>query len=113
MDATFSIPTDFITEAGNSIAGKIMDQAIRRLTMYNEFVQFASSTVPGVHSIEDDWLGGISKHDFNYYWRNRIDNEPVGELWIWKGVNKTQRLYHGRKVQEYIAEHAAEVYSKY
>jgi hypothetical protein len=50
----------------------------------------------------------MSLNDFNLYWRRRVEAEPG--LTIPKG--ERQLLYHGRKVQQYIAEHAAEVTNK-
>ncbi|UEG66200.1 hypothetical protein GZH44_05265 [Weissella hellenica] len=107
--ATIQLPIEMLTHLSESVIEQAVALAEQNILHHDEFVQLnrTNKTPKGKRTLED-YLGGMSLNDFNLYWRSRVEAEPG--LTIPKG--ERQLLYHGRKVQQYIAEHAAEVTNK-
>ncbi|MGO3468443.1 MAG: hypothetical protein ACTIMJ_03795 [Weissella hellenica] len=107
--ATIQLPIEMLTHLSESVVEQAVALAEQNILHHDEFVQLnrTNKTPKGKRTLED-YLGGMSLKDFNLYWRRRVEAEPG--LTIPKG--ERQLLYHGRKVQQYIAEHAAEVTNK-
>ena len=105
-EASITLPDSLLNALGNEVASQLVELFEARLEHYDEFVQVTPSTNGG-RSLVENYLGGMSSADFEYYWGELIRAEPG--LTIPKGRKGKQRLYHGRKVQQFIAEHAAEI----
>lgn len=106
-EANLSLPADFINQLGKEVTSFILEVAERNVMQYDEFVQaYRTSETPDNKRTLEDYLGGMSINDFNLYWRNEVENVPG--LTVPKGKSGKYVLYHGRKVQQYIAEHASE-----
>lgn len=105
-EASITLPDSLLNELGNEIVSQLIELAEAKLEHYDEFVQVTNSTA-GKRSLVENYLGGMSGADFEYYWGKRVRAEPG--LTIPKGQKGGQLLYHGRKVQKFIADHAAEI----
>ena len=103
--ATLQLPLEMLTHLSESVFEQAVALAEQNILHHDEFVQLnrTARTSKNKRTLED-YLGGISLDDFEKYWRRRVEAEPG--LTIPKG--ERQLLYHGRKVQQYIAEHADE-----
>ncbi|SCC12864.1 hypothetical protein [Weissella bombi] len=108
-EVTIQLPPEMLTQLSEAVIKQVITVAEQNVMQRDEFVQLnrTAKTPKGKRTLED-YLGGISLDDFKKYWRRRVESEPG--LTIPKG--ESQLLYHGRKVQEYIAEHAAEAMNK-
>ncbi|SCC13174.1 hypothetical protein [Weissella bombi] len=108
-EATIQLPIEMLTHLSESVIQQAVALAEQNILHHDEFVQLnRTNKTPKDKRTLEDYLGGMSLGDFNLYWRRRVEAEPG--LTIPKG--ERQLLYHGRKVQQYIAEHAGEVTNK-
>ncbi|TYC49939.1 hypothetical protein ESZ50_04940 [Weissella muntiaci] len=105
-EASITLPDSLLSALGNEVVNQLIEVVEAKLEHYDEFVQIYASTA-GKRSLVENYLGGMSGADFEYYWGERVRAEPG--LTIPKGQRGGQLLYHGRKVQKFIADHAAEI----
>ena len=107
--ATVQLPAEMLTHLSETVIEQVIKIAEQNVMQHDEFVQLnRTAKTPKNKRTLEDYLGGMSLTDFKMYWRTEIEAEPG--LTIPKGKN--QLLYHGRKIQVYIAEHAGEAMSK-